>query len=211
MRITASAVCSLSGPHDLYVKLTPLARKKTLPTSPPKRTGRPMTEASARRILESIRWPDGRPTCPFGEHHRVSWPKVGRDGLHRCAICKNDFTVTVHSRIWGTHLPLRVWLMAVETFQAFTTSGFKPVPRSEFARRLGISRVTAIGVLRLLEAAPSSKSRDTYLRFLLGTGVRPIRTKGTEKGSSIRAGRLKPMPQKAASTGGRKQGTRGSR
>lgn len=77
------------------------------------------TDALAREYLEAIRWPNG-PICPHcknGNAKRI-WKleankeKKIREGLHQCAECKKQFSVTVGTIFEDSHIPLRKWLVA---------------------------------------------------------------------------------------------------
>lgn len=75
-------------------------------------------EGSARRLLESVRWPDG-PICPHcGEINnagelkpRPSSKKPVRKGVWKCYGCCKQFTVTVGTVFEDSHIPLHRWLL----------------------------------------------------------------------------------------------------
>ena len=77
------------------------------------------TEDAARAYMESIRWPHG-PTCPHcgnADATRISKIPANpaakvRPGLHRCAECVQQFTVTVGTVCEDSHIPLNKWLIA---------------------------------------------------------------------------------------------------
>ncbi len=77
------------------------------------------TEEAARTYFESLRWPNG-PVCPHcgnaaaGRCWKVTANKGKkiRDGLYKCAECKEKFTVTIGTVMEDTHLPLNKWLIA---------------------------------------------------------------------------------------------------
>lgn len=72
-------------------------------------------EESARKYLESIRWPKG-PICPHCGHKGKVYPagKSARPGRYRCGNkeCRKDFSVTVGTLFERSHIPLNKWLMA---------------------------------------------------------------------------------------------------
>lgn len=76
-------------------------------------------EDSARKLFESIRWPDG-PICPHcGEINnagqlkaRPSSKKPVRKGVWKCYGCCEQFTVTVGTVFEDSHIPLHRWLLA---------------------------------------------------------------------------------------------------
>lgn len=77
------------------------------------------TDEAAREYLESIRWPNG-PVCPHCKNDKQDriWKlnanpkKKVRAGLHHCAECDKQFTVTVGTIFEDSHIPLRKWLVA---------------------------------------------------------------------------------------------------
>ncbi len=77
------------------------------------------TNERARAYLEAVRWPDG-PFCPHcgnADSDRVYKLKANpekkiRPGLHECAECKKQFTVTVGTIFERSKVPLRKWLVA---------------------------------------------------------------------------------------------------
>src|SRR5262245_3354653 len=83
-----------------------------------------LSEADARRMLERLRWPDGKPACPHcgtvGEAKRM---KSGdetehrlREGVLNCRACRKPFTVTVGTIFEGSHIPLNLWLYGFYLF-----------------------------------------------------------------------------------------------
>lgn len=77
------------------------------------------TDEKAVEYLEAIRWKDGKccPHCGNKNQGRM-WKiqankeKKIRIGLHQCAECKKQFTVTVGTIFEDTHIPIRKWLIA---------------------------------------------------------------------------------------------------
>ena len=82
-------------------------------------TRRFSTEELAREYFERLRWPDS-PTCPHcgnGDASRIykvtpNPVKKIRNGLYKCAECKEGFTVTIHTVMEDSHIPLNKWLIA---------------------------------------------------------------------------------------------------
>ncbi|HEX8814260.1 MAG TPA: IS1595 family transposase [Terriglobales bacterium] len=76
-------------------------------------------EDNARKLLESVRWPEG-PICPHcGEldnataiKPRPTSKKPARKGLWQCRGCREQFTVTVGTVFEDSHIPLHRWLLA---------------------------------------------------------------------------------------------------
>lgn len=77
------------------------------------------TDEAAREYFESLRWPDG-PFCPHcgnADSERIykvtpNPAKKIREGLWKCAECREGFTVTVGTVMEDTHIPLNKWLLA---------------------------------------------------------------------------------------------------
>jgi transposase-like protein len=77
------------------------------------------SDETAREYIESILWPKG-PVCPHCKNsdQKRLWKiqanpaKKIRVGLHRCAECNREFTVTVGTIFEDSHIPLRKWLIA---------------------------------------------------------------------------------------------------
>lgn len=77
------------------------------------------TDETARKYIERILWPSG-PVCPHCKNSAADkiWKikenkaKGIRAGLHRCAECDKEFTVTVGTIFEDSHIPLRKWLIA---------------------------------------------------------------------------------------------------
>src|SRR5919205_390047 len=74
----------------------------------------------ARQFLEGQRWPNG-PVCPHCDSVEVYklTPKESkkgkhvRAGVHKCAKCREQFTVTVGTIFEDSHIPLNKWLFAI--------------------------------------------------------------------------------------------------
>lgn len=101
-------------------------------------------EASARRLLERLVWPQG-PYCPrCGSFHVWRFRNEGRrsrDGLLQCGegVCGRQFTATTLTPLHATKLPLRVWLEAI--YLVLTSS--KGVSSVVLARQIGVKQATA--------------------------------------------------------------------
>jgi transposase-like protein len=77
------------------------------------------TDLTAREYLEKLLWPNGAvcPHCKNAEAKSIWKIKANkekkiREGLHRCAKCNKEFTVTVGTIFEDSHIPLRKWLIA---------------------------------------------------------------------------------------------------
>ena len=81
---------------------------------------------AARELLEALRWPEG-PACPhcgvIGEAYKLE-PKPEskrpvRRGVYKCAVCRQQFTVTVGTIFEGSKVGLNKWRWApASTWQA---------------------------------------------------------------------------------------------
>jgi len=77
------------------------------------------SDETAREYIESLLWPNGAvcPHCKNSDQKSI-WKiqanpaKKIRAGLHRCAKCNKEFTVTVGTIFEDSHIPLRKWLIA---------------------------------------------------------------------------------------------------
>ena len=75
-------------------------------------------EENARKLLESLRWPEG-PICPHcGEMNnagkltaRPDSKKPVRKGVWKCYGCNEQFTVTVRTVFEDSHIPIRRWIL----------------------------------------------------------------------------------------------------
>ena len=116
-------------------------------------------EAHCRRLLESMVWPNGRvcPACGYRRSIAIAGRDMGkrraRPGLYQCSSgdCRLQFTVTTHTPLHATKLPLRTWLKAMWLL----LQSDKGLSSVRLAEALGVSQPTAwrIGhALRLMVA-----------------------------------------------------------
>ncbi len=116
-------------------------------------------EEHCRRLLESMVWPNGRvcPACGYKHSIAIAGRDVGkhraRPGLYQCSSsdCRFQFTVTTHTPLHATKLPLRTWLKAMWLL----LQSDKGLSSIRLAEILGVSQPTAwrIGhALRLMVA-----------------------------------------------------------
>lgn len=78
-------------------------------------------EEHCRHLLEGMVWRDGRvcPACGYKRSIAIAGRDMGkrraRPGLYQCSSgdCRFQFTVTTHTPLHATKLPLRVWLKAM--------------------------------------------------------------------------------------------------
>ncbi|WP_095204766.1 IS1595 family transposase [Mesorhizobium carmichaelinearum] len=116
-------------------------------------------EDHCRRLLEGMVWPDGRvcPACGYKRSIAIAGRDMGkrraRPGLYQCSSgdCRFQFTVTTHTPLHSTKLPLRTWLKAMWLL----LQSDKGLSSVRLAETLGVSQPTAwrIGhALRLMVA-----------------------------------------------------------
>ena len=93
-------------------------------------------EATARKVIESLRWPDG-PVCSHCGVIGHAYAVTGRAGLYRCAEpkCRKDFTCTTGTVMERSHVPLHKWLEAF----AILCESKKGVSSHQLHRHLKIS------------------------------------------------------------------------
>jgi len=99
------------------------------------------SDESARRHLESIRWPSG-PVCPHcGGAERQSRlnGEAHRPGVIFCGECREQYTVTVGTVFERSKVPLHKWLAATHLLCASK----KGMSSKQIERMLGVSYKTA--------------------------------------------------------------------
>ena len=70
-------------------------------------------EEACREFFENFFWKDGRfcPHCFCLKSYHLKGASVG-PGVYECAQCKRQFTVTTHTPMHSTKLPLWKWIVA---------------------------------------------------------------------------------------------------
>lgn len=114
-----------------------------------------LTEADARALFESMRWPNGV-VCPLSdcggsEVYRITVkPAVRKSGkregkevgpreLFKCKACKRQFSVTKGTIFEDSHIPLRYWLIVMYRM----CSSKKSVSARQIEREFGLSHRAA--------------------------------------------------------------------
>jgi transposase-like protein len=94
-----------------------------------------LTEDEARKILETLRWPDGIRCAHCGSDKvtRLNSEKA-RDGLIQCNACHKQFTVTVGTVMERSHITLRQWVQAFYSM----CSHKKGISSLQLQRNLGL-------------------------------------------------------------------------
>src|ERR1700733_4837135 len=77
------------------------------------------TEEKARAYFENLLWPNGSvcPHCGNANQERIykvtaNPSKKIRNGLYKCADCREGFTVTMNTVMEDSHIPINKWLIA---------------------------------------------------------------------------------------------------
>lgn len=97
-------------------------------------------EAKALAHLESDRWPDGEPVCPFCESTGVT--RMGgktQAGMFLCNGCRQKFTVRTGTVMERSHIPLHKWLLATHLMAASK----KGMSALQMSRMLGVTYKSA--------------------------------------------------------------------
>ncbi len=96
-----------------------------------------LSDADARTLLETLRWPNG-PACPHCGSANVTRihgrAATVRPGLWRCRACRKQFTATVGTIFEDSHIPLHKWFLAI----ALMCSSKKGVSALQLQRNLGL-------------------------------------------------------------------------
>jgi transposase-like protein len=117
------------------------------------------SDSACREYLESLRWPGGF-RCPNCGSARTT--PTGREGLHQCADCRQQTTVTVGTIFERTKLPLHVWFHAMW----LVTSQKTGASALNLQSQLGLSRYETVWtMLHKLRRAMVRPGRE----FLAGT------------------------------------------
>ncbi len=96
-----------------------------------------LNEDQARETLERIRWSAGVvcPHCGCVDGHTKLQGKKHRPGVWKCNNgCAQQFSVTIGTVMEGSHLPIRIWLMAF----SILCSAKKGVSALQLQRQLGL-------------------------------------------------------------------------
>jgi transposase-like protein len=95
---------------------------------------------AARKLIESIRWPDG-PVCSHCGSINHAYAVTGRAGLYRCAEpeCRKDFTCTTGTVMERSKIALHKWMTAFYLMNASK----KGISAHQLHRTLGITYQSA--------------------------------------------------------------------
>ncbi|MBB4526463.1 UNVERIFIED_ORG: transposase-like protein [Rhizobium sophorae] len=152
-------------------------------------------EEHCRRLLESIVWPDARvcPACGYKRSIAIAGDmgkRRARPGLYQCSSgdCRFQFTVTRHTPLHATKLPLRVWLKAMWLL----LQSDKGLSSVRLAETLGVSQPTAWRIGHALQrhswplakASPHTKQSTTPAVNISGMPSTLTQLKGSMLGSA---------------------------
>lgn len=107
--------------------------------------------------LRAIRWKSG-PFCPYCGSTRVY--DFSDKRTHKCADCRQRFSIKVGTIFEDTKLPLRKWFTAIWLI----TSHKKGIAGAQLARDLKITQKSAWFVLHRLRYAAKAKSFNRPLK-----------------------------------------------
>jgi transposase-like protein len=111
-------------------------------------------ETICRKHLESIRWEDGKPVCPFCGCEKIYSIENGK--RYKCANneCHKKFSATVGTIFENTKIPLRIWFIAIY----FACNHKKGISSLQLSRDLGITQKTAWFVLQRIREMLKEKA-----------------------------------------------------
>lgn len=124
-----------------------------LPAPP---AGKQFDDLAAERLIASLRWPDGLacPRCGSGD---VAVRSEAPHLMWRCRMCRGDFTATSGTAMHGSRIGAGRWVAAAMSWDG---------RRSDLARELGVSSVTASRMCAALEATRQPPGENRMLALL---------------------------------------------
>jgi transposase-like protein len=140
-------------------------------------------EKAAVEHFTAIRWKNGE-FCPYCGHDRLY--HFGDGKTHKCAECRQRFSIKVGTILEDSKLPLRTWMLAVW----FISSHKKGIASTQLAKDLGVTQKTAWFIMHRLRHAARTRSFNRPLRgdveadetFMGGSdGNRLTRKRGMKK------------------------------
>lgn len=103
-------------------------------------------QETARKYLESRRWPEG-PVCPHcSGSDRITTRK---GGYYRCNACKKDFTVRTSTIFERSHIPLHKWIYGMYLL----VTARKGISSLQLSKELSITQKSAWFMLQRLREA----------------------------------------------------------
>lgn len=150
-------------------------------------------EDSARKLLESMRWPNGVacPHCGGADPYRLT-PKPGsktRKGLWKCSQCRKQFTVTVGTIFEDSHIPLSKWLLAIHLLCASK----KGMSAHQLHRMLGVTYKSAWFMAHRLRYAMTQEPLASKLTGIVEADETYVGPKGVHGKHGRGAGKKVPV------------------
>lgn len=147
-------------------------------------------EMNCINTVASLRWPDGKPTCPSCEKQEHYW--LATQKRWKCKECWKQFSVKVNTIFEDSPLPLSKWLAAL-WLVANCKNG---VSSYEVARDLGITQKSAWFMLHRIRLA---MQRGSFVK--LGGDGSEVEVDETFIGGKARNMHLSEKKRRITSTG----------
>lgn len=96
-------------------------------------------EASSRKWLEDIRWPEGQRHCPHCGSSKTSAVPNERPMPYHCGECREYFSVKTGTVMQSSKVPLQKWVIAMYLL----STSLKGVSSMKLHRDLGLTQKTA--------------------------------------------------------------------
>jgi transposase-like protein len=103
-------------------------------------------EETARKYMESRRWPSGA-VCPGCDEAKRITPRP--KGFYRCNACKKDFTVRTGTIFERSHIPLDKWICAMYLLM----TARKGVSSLQLGKEIGVTQKSAWFMLQRIREA----------------------------------------------------------
>jgi transposase-like protein len=127
----------------------------------------------ARKWLEAQRWPQGMrcPHCGNFDQTKIKTlrGKSHRSGLHSCAECGEQFTVTVGTPLQRSKIPLNKWVLAIHLM----SESEKGISTRQLQRLLNVAYQSAWSVRYRIRAAMAKTQDESQ-----GARVMAVKAKG---------------------------------
>lgn len=114
-------------------------------------------EKAAIAHFTAIRWKNGE-FCPYCGHDKIY--HFGDAKTHKCARCKQRFSIKVGTIFEDSKLPLRTWMLAVW----FISSHKKGIASTQLAKDLDVTQKTAWFMMHRLRHAARTRSFNRPLK-----------------------------------------------